>query len=158
MENPDVLPWLLSASLLLLISWLVWRRHSTTPMAADAALHRAPTTLAGIQQFAAAAKAAEARRRQVLRDGLPAPASILSVEETGVAEHDWDEDDDEPFDRTQTRPQVRVRLLIQPTGAVPYEAETTEFLTREKLIDLQPGQTVGVRYAADEPTRVALER
>jgi len=146
--------------LFLLGAWLLWRRAraaTSPPPPPPSGPTGPPRSLAEIKEFARQVKAAEARRQQVLRDGLRAPARILAVEETGVAQHDRDEDDDGPVDPLDNRPQVRVSLHVQPVGAASFAAELTEFVSREQLARLQPGRSVSVRYDPSDPTGVALD-
>lgn len=84
--------------------------------------------------------------RQALDFGLPARASVLSVEKTG----DQTTTPDGKYD------QVRCELEVRPRDETPYRAQITQFLTEGYLRGLQPGATVHVRYDPVQRSRVAI--
>lgn len=156
MENPPLFPLLIGLAVLVLIVWLL--RRKSGPAEAPLPLHQAPKTLDEIRRFGQTAKTAEDRRQQVLRTGQTASALILEATETGVAEHDWDEDSNTPYDPTQARPQVHLRVRVEPADSLPFDTTLTEFVPYALVAALRAGQRVTVRYLPADHAAVALER
>jgi hypothetical protein len=86
------------------------------------------------------------RVRQALDFGLPARASVLSIEKTG----DQSTTPDGKYD------QVRCELEVRPRDGEPYRTRITQFLTEGYLQGLRPGDQVQVRYDPVRRTRVAI--
>jgi hypothetical protein len=84
--------------------------------------------------------------RKALENGVPARASVLSIEKTG--------------DKTTTPEgkynQVRCELEVRPRDGERYRARITQFLTEGYLQGLEPGSMVHVRYDPAQRTHVAI--
>jgi hypothetical protein len=79
---------------------------------------------------------------KLLASGVPAQARVLQLADTGV--------------RLNDNPQVKLVLEVHPMGQPAYQVETTSFISMIKLAQVQPGQTVNVRYDPADPSKVAL--
>lgn len=79
---------------------------------------------------------------KLLSTGAPAQALVMQLADTGV--------------RVNDNPQVKLVLEVHPIGQPPYQVETTAFVSMLKLAQIQPGQTVNVRYDPADPSKVAL--
>ncbi|MBP8002871.1 MAG: hypothetical protein KA314_22090 [Chloroflexi bacterium] len=79
---------------------------------------------------------------KLLTTGVPAQARVLQLADTGV--------------RLNDNPQVKLVLEVHPMGQPPYQVETTAFVSMLKLAQIQPGQTVNVRYDPADQSKVAL--
>ena len=78
----------------------------------------------------------------LLTTGVPAPAVILSVQDTGASLND--------------KPQAAITLQVSPPGQAPFQAVATQFVDRFQVGMLVPGVQVQVRYDPANPTRVAI--
>lgn len=83
------------------------------------------------------------QQNQLLNTGVPAEATILSLEDTGV--------------QLNSNPQVRLVLEVRPTDRPSYQTETKCFVSFLKLAQLQPGSNVQVRVDPVDPSRVAVQ-
>lgn len=83
------------------------------------------------------------QQNQLLDTGVPAEATILSLEDTGV--------------QLSNNPQVRLMLEVRPTDRPSYQTETKCFVSFLKLAQLQPGSNVQVRVDPVDPNRVAVQ-
>jgi hypothetical protein len=81
--------------------------------------------------------------RNVLQMGVPAPATILSVQDTGVTMND--------------NPQARIHLRVMPMGGDAFEAEVTQIIGRFQVAMLVPNASVMVKYDPNDKTKVAIE-
>jgi len=81
--------------------------------------------------------------KAILQSGLPAPAVILSVEDTGVTMND--------------NPQARLTLQVNPPNRPPFQAVVATFVGRLQIGMLVPGQPVSVRYDPNDISKVAIE-
>lgn len=79
---------------------------------------------------------------KLLSTGVPAQALVMQLADTGV--------------RLNDNPQVKLVLEVHPMGQPPYQVETTAFVSMLKLAQIQPGQTINVRYDPADPSKVAL--
>jgi len=85
--------------------------------------------------------------RRVLESGAPAPATVLSVKETGA----------QSWGPRGTCHQVTCELEVCPSDGSPYRARTTQFVSAAVEESLQPGAAVAIRYDPAKPRRVAIE-
>ena len=83
--------------------------------------------------------------RRVLESGAPAPATVLSVKESGA----------QSWGLRGTRHQVTCEVEVCPSDGSPYRARTTQFVSAAVEEALQPGATVAIRYDPAKPRRVA---
>jgi hypothetical protein len=81
--------------------------------------------------------------KALLQTGLPAPAVILSVEDTGVTMND--------------NPQARLTLQVSPPNRPPFQAVVNTFVGRLQIGMLVPGAPVSVRYDPNDISKVAIE-
>ncbi len=89
--------------------------------------------------------AAEGRRHAKLATtGEAAPAVIRRMWSTGAS-------------LSEANPQLGLVLEVHPSGAPPYEAETSTFIADSQVSHFQPGETVTVRYDPHHPKNVAIE-
>ena len=79
---------------------------------------------------------------KLLTTGVPAQARVLQLADTGV--------------RLNDNPQVKLVLEVQPLGQPAYQVEIASFVSMLKLAQIQPGNTVNVRYDPADPSKVAL--
>lgn len=79
----------------------------------------------------------------VLKTGVSAPATILSVEDTGVT--------------MNYSPQARLTLQVTPADRAPFQAVATTFIGRMQIGMIIPGATVTVRYDPNDLSKVAIE-
>lgn len=84
-----------------------------------------------------------AGNKAVLQAGISAPATILSVEDTGVT--------------MNNSPQARLMLQVTPAGRPPFQAVATTFVGRMQIGMIVPGASVTVRYDPNDISKVALE-
>lgn len=84
-----------------------------------------------------------AGNRNVLQNGVSAPAVIISVQDTGVTMND--------------NPQARIHLRVMPMGGEPFEADTTTFVGRFQVGMFVPGASLMVKYDPSDKTKVAIE-
>lgn len=75
------------------------------------------------------------RTSDVLRDGEPVTAEVLSVRNLGTV--------------LDVRPMVRVRIRISPGGDSPYELEVTQSVPRSGVRQIRVGDRVEARVLAD---------
>lgn len=85
--------------------------------------------------------------RRVLAAGSPAQATVLRVADTGGRSRGHGD----------ARRQVSCELEVCPSGAEPFRAKATQFVSGELESALQPGATVAVRYDPAHRARVAIE-
>jgi hypothetical protein len=84
-----------------------------------------------------------AGNKAVLQTGVSAPATILSVEDTGVT--------------MNYSPQARLTLQVTPADRAPFQAVATTFIGRMQIGMIIPGATVMVRYDPNDISKVAIE-
>lgn len=75
------------------------------------------------------------RTSDVLRDGDPVTAEVLSVRNLGTV--------------LDVRPMVRVRIRINPEGDRPYVLEVTQSVPRSGVREIRVGDRVEARVLAD---------
>jgi hypothetical protein len=85
----------------------------------------------------------EYQRDQLLKNGVPAQAEIVSLDPTGS----W----------YNNQPQVDVHLRVTPEAGEPFEATATMIINPVYMPQFQPGKMVQVRYDAEDQTNVAIE-
>jgi hypothetical protein len=81
-------------------------------------------------------------RSRLEKHGVPATATIVSLEDTGS--------------RSNSNPEVRFALEITPDGGHPYRGHTTAFVSPVELTNYSPGTTVEVIVDPDDPSNVML--
>jgi hypothetical protein len=79
----------------------------------------------------------------LLKNGVSAPAVIISVEDTGVT--------------MNYSPQVRLTLQVTPADRPPFQAVATTFVGRMQVGMIVPGASVTVRYDPNDISKVAIE-
>lgn len=79
----------------------------------------------------------------LVKTGVPAPAVILNVEDTGVS--------------MNNSMQARLTLQVSPVGRPPFQAVTTTFVNRFQVGLLVPGAAVQVKYDPNDISKVAVE-
>jgi hypothetical protein len=84
-----------------------------------------------------------AERSRILRQGIPAQATILQIWETGV--------------RVNDSPQVGFRVSVLPPSGVPYETQTVMVVSQLMIPRIQPGSVVRAKLDPANPNNVALE-
>ncbi len=88
------------------------------------------------------AGASAAAERQLLENGIAAPATITSVNQTGMY--------------MNNNPQVRIDLEIAPPDGEVYPVVMHRFLQLVQIPQVQPGKVVDVRIDPENPKRVAI--
>ncbi len=81
--------------------------------------------------------------QEVRTNGIPASATVLEIWETGI--------------RINDNPVVGFRLEVNADGVGPYEAETKALISILWIPRIQPGAVLPIRYAAGDPSLVALD-
>jgi hypothetical protein len=79
----------------------------------------------------------------LVKTGVPAPAVILNVEDTGVS--------------MNNSMQARLTLQVTPANRPPFQAVATTFVNRFQVGLLVPGASVQVKYDPADITKVAVE-
>ena len=82
------------------------------------------------------------RDRQVLSDGLPAQARVLTLEQTG--------------NFFNNMPEMRIRLEVTPSSEPSFVTVVVRVVGTADLPRFMPGQPLAVRYRPGSPPRVAL--
>jgi hypothetical protein len=100
------------------------------------------TVLGAVAYFMAPTILADCRQQSVIRNGVDATATIVSITDTG--------------NRFNDNPEVVVALEVKPGKGDPWIAETRVVLTAVDLMTYKPGHTVKVRYDPGDPTTVAI--
>lgn len=80
---------------------------------------------------------------KILKTGLPARATILEIEPTGVY-----------FNR---QPQVRMLLEVNTATGENYQTEHKEIISPVYLPQFQPGVELVIKYDAKDKKKVAIE-
>lgn len=79
----------------------------------------------------------------LVKTGVPAPAVILDVQDTGVS--------------MNNSMQARLTLQVTPANRPPFQAVATTFVNRFQVGLLVPGASVQVKYDPSDITKVAIE-
>lgn len=79
----------------------------------------------------------------LVKTGIPAPAVILDVQDTGVS--------------MNNSMQARLTLQVTPADRPPFQAVATTFVNRFQVGMLVPGASVNVKYDPNDITKVAIE-
>lgn len=79
----------------------------------------------------------------LVKTGIPAPAVILDVQDTGVS--------------MNNSMQARLTLQVTPADRPPFQAVATTFVNRFQVGLLVPGAGVQVKYDPNDITKVAVE-
>ncbi len=79
----------------------------------------------------------------LVKTGIPAPAVILNVADTGVT--------------MNNSMQARLTLQVTPADRPPFQAVATTFVNRFQVGMLVPGASVQVKYDPSDITKVAIE-
>ena len=79
----------------------------------------------------------------LVKTGVPAPAVILEVQDTGVS--------------MNNSMQARLTLHVTPVDRPPFQALATTFVNRFQVGMLVPGAAVQVKYDPNDITKVAVE-
>ena len=79
----------------------------------------------------------------ILKNGIPAKAKIISVQQTGVM--------------VNYQPQVVFALEVQPPGGTPYQTQAKAVIPIVNIPQFQPGVEVNVKIHPSDPTQVALD-
>jgi len=87
------------------------------------------------------------RARSVLRNGVPAEATVVRVQETG----------EYILGPLGFERQLAVELYVRGEGGPPYRARTVQFFSESVRPALEPGARVPVRYHRANPERVVIE-
>ncbi len=86
---------------------------------------------------------AQQDKAQLLANGVPAQARIVSANQTGMF--------------VNNNPQVAFQLEVQPQAGSPYPVQMTSVVQMVALPRIQPGMTVGVKIDPNNPNRLAIE-
>jgi len=79
----------------------------------------------------------------ILQNGIPAQATILNVQQTGVL--------------VNHQPQVAFDLVVHPPGGAPYQARVKAIIPMVNIPQFQPGAQVSVKIHPTDPTKVAMD-
>jgi|GEM_PF-609910 len=84
-----------------------------------------------------------AQANALLQNGVPAPATIVSIQDTG-----W---------RINNQPQALVTLQVTPADRPPFQAQVKDTFSPFDLGSLTPGAPAQVRFDPNNPSKVAIE-
>ena len=84
-----------------------------------------------------------AQANALLQNGVPAPATIISIQDTG-----W---------RINDQPQALVTLQVTPADRPPFQAQVKDTFSPFDLGSLAPGAPAQVRFNPNDTTKVAIE-
>ena len=83
--------------------------------------------------------------KEVMQNGLPGKATIISVMETGV--------------RLNHMPQVQLGVEVQPdSGGSPYQAQMKIVIQTVQIPQFQPGAVIPVKISPTDPGKVVFSR
>jgi hypothetical protein len=82
------------------------------------------------------------RRSDVLTNGVPARAKIVDIQDTNR--------------RHNTNPVVKIMLVVTDAQGHDYQAEVTMPVSPVRLVKLQRGAVVSVKYDPKKPANVAI--
>ncbi len=85
----------------------------------------------------------EVARRNLLANGEPAEATVISLAETG-------------FTVNRIYPMVDLELEVRRTGQQPYRVKSRFMVSRLDVPQIQPGSVIGVTVNRDDPSEVAI--
>lgn len=85
----------------------------------------------------------ESTAKKIRAVGLPAPAVVVQIWDTGVTVND--------------DPVVGFLLAVQPAGAPAFEARTKALVSRLDVPRVQPGALLRVMYDPKDTSRVAID-
>ena len=81
--------------------------------------------------------------KEIMQNGLPGKAKIISVTETGV--------------RLNHMPQVQLGLEVQPdSGGAPYQAQVKMVIQMVQIPQFQPGAMIPVKISPTDPGKVVV--
>ncbi len=80
--------------------------------------------------------------RNIIQNGIPARAKILSVRQTGVM--------------LNNQPQVEFLLEVHPLSGMPYQAQAKAVVALFSIPQFQPGAEVAVKIHPTDQTKVAV--
>lgn len=89
----------------------------------------------------------QAQNRELLQNGIPAPARVLSVQMGGMT----------VTTGVQRNLQLVMLLEVHPQGGQPYQAQMTTMVSELQVPQLQPASWVQIRYDRMNPQKMALE-
>jgi hypothetical protein len=81
--------------------------------------------------------------RDILQNGIPAKARILSLQQTGVM--------------VNYQPQVVFNLEVQPPGGTSYQVQTKAVIPMVNIPQFQPGTEVPVKIHPTDPKKVVMD-
>lgn len=93
--------------------------------------------------FALYGQIGQQRDAKLRTAGLQASAKVISVRQTGT----W----------VANNPEVEFELEVQRSGAEPYVLKSRAVVPQVHLAAVQPGTTLHVRVAANDPQRIVLD-
>jgi hypothetical protein len=79
----------------------------------------------------------------ILQNGIPAQATILNVQQTGVL--------------VNHQPQVAFALEVRPPGDAPYQVRAKAIIPMVNIPQFQPGAQVSVKIHPADPTKVVMD-
>ena len=85
----------------------------------------------------------QAETRNLLQTGVSAPATIVSIQDTG-----W---------RINDQPQALVTLQVAPADRPPFQAQVKDTFSPFDLGSLTPGAPAQVRFDPNNPSKVVIE-
>ena len=80
------------------------------------------------------------RDKGILASGTDAPARVVEIIDTNT--------------RVNRKPQVLIKLEVQPAGGAPFPAEAVAVISPVDMHKVHPGTMVNVRYDPSDPSRV----
>lgn len=85
----------------------------------------------------------EIRADQILKKGLPAEATIVSIEPTGNVYNN--------------QPQVRLTLQVASSTNGTFKTQAVMIINPVYIPQFQPGKLVHIKYDPKDPTKAAIE-
>jgi hypothetical protein len=81
--------------------------------------------------------------RTILQNGIPAKATIVGVQQTGVM--------------VGHQPQVLMLLEVEPPNGSPYQAQARAVIPMVNIPQFQPGARISVKIHPADPSQVVLD-
>jgi hypothetical protein len=90
---------------------------------------------------------ASAERERLMREGHPAPATIVELSMGGMTMSVG----------VHRHLEVQLLVQVQPPDRSPWQAKLSTMISELQIPQLQPGAQIHVRYDPRDPSRLALE-
>ena len=83
-----------------------------------------------------------AERKKILKIGKSAKGTIISIKQTGMY--------------VNQQPEILINIKVEPEGEPAFEAKIKKIVSLLSIPQIQPGQTVTVKYDPNNHSKIAL--